>query len=212
MLNVLLKNDDSNEFNGGSFSKYEYSNCNVSASESNFSSSEGRPLRNKRQQYKYMLCMYVYSRGWGRCLQCEYLTWHVCVVETLRHRQIFWWFRCDELDQTTNHLWSCKIVDQILFLRFTFLQYILLVQEFLHCGILYGDEIVHTYSILNNVICTHINTRTCTHMHMHIHTSTHTFTHLLLEQRLYISRGRITLVPKHFSHVRLGGDTFGLVG
>jgi len=44
MLNVLLKNDDSNGFNGGFFSRYEYSNCSVSASDSSFSSRDGRPL------------------------------------------------------------------------------------------------------------------------------------------------------------------------
>jgi len=45
MLNVLLKNDDSNGFNGGSFSRYEYSSCSVSASVSSFSSRDGRPLQ-----------------------------------------------------------------------------------------------------------------------------------------------------------------------
>lgn len=50
MLNVLLKNDDSSGFNGGSFSRYEYSNCSVSASDSSFSSRDGRPLYKSRNK------------------------------------------------------------------------------------------------------------------------------------------------------------------
>jgi len=123
-------------------------------------------------------------------LQCEYLTGHVGIAETLRHGHIFRGLGRDQLHQTPYDLGTCKVVDQVLLLRLALLQYVLLVQKFLQCGVL----------------------RMATTRNWDISTWSARIesTYLLLEQRLYIRGGRITLVPKHFSHVRLGGDTFSL--
>lgn len=52
MPNVLLKNDASKGFNGGSFSRYEYNKFNVTVSASNFSSKDGKPLLTKKRKKK----------------------------------------------------------------------------------------------------------------------------------------------------------------
>jgi len=64
-------------------------------------------------------------------LQCEYLTGHVGIAETLRHGHIFRRLGRDELHQAPDDLGTCKVVDQVLLLRLAFLQYVLLVQELL---------------------------------------------------------------------------------
>lgn len=71
-------------------------------------------------------------------LQCEYLTGHVRIAESLRHGHIFRGLGCDQLHQTPDDLGTCKVVDQVLLLRLALLQYVLLVQKFLQRGVLWA--------------------------------------------------------------------------